>query len=156
MKTLLRWSNAVALAAVAVLILILYGPDGNWVPAAVVALVLLAGAWFTSPLTGANEMSWAALRGRQDGHKPDANQPEANPPVVIFWRPGCVFCIRLRTSLGRSAKGAQWVNIWRDAEAAAFVRDHNGGNETVPTVMFGADVVTNPEPACVRRALAAR
>lgn len=35
-------------------------------------------------------------------------------------------------------------NIWEDEEAAQFVRMANDGNETVPTVVIGTDVYTNP------------
>jgi hypothetical protein len=37
-------------------------------------------------------------------------------------------------------------NIWEDDGARDFVRRHNRGNETVPTVAVGAEVVTNPSP----------
>ncbi len=40
-------------------------------------------------------------------------------------------------------------NIWEDPEAAAFVRAANGGNETVPTVIIGTDVHTNPTASFV-------
>jgi glutaredoxin len=38
-------------------------------------------------------------------------------------------------------------NIWDDDDARDFVRAHNRGNETVPTVVFGGIVKTNPDPA---------
>lgn len=40
-------------------------------------------------------------------------------------------------------------NIWEDAEAAEFVRAMNRGNETVPTVVIGTDVYSNPTTALV-------
>jgi hypothetical protein len=51
---------------------------------------------------------------------------------------------------GLSAVGLDYErrNIWEDAEAAEFVRLVNNGNETVPTVVIGTDVYTNP-PASV-------
>lgn len=70
--------------------------------------------------------------------------------VIIYWRPGCPFCIRLRLALGRRVHRACLVNIWADDAAAAFVRDVNGGSETVPTVILrNGDAVTNPPPAKV-------
>ncbi|MFF8732187.1 glutaredoxin domain-containing protein [Streptomyces sp. NPDC015171] len=72
---------------------------------------------------------------------------------VVFWRPGCKFCIRLRMRLGRSAQQAHWVNIWRDPAGAAAVRAANDGNETVPTVIVTGQPHTNPDPAWVREQL---
>jgi hypothetical protein len=36
------------------------------------------------------------------------------------------------------------VDIWSDPEAAAFVREHADGNETVPTVDIAGTVLVNP------------
>jgi mycoredoxin len=80
---------------------------------------------------------------------------ERDAPVVIYWRPGCGFCARLRTSLGPDAEKATWVNIWDDQEAAAFVREANAGSETVPTVVIDGIPVTNPDPGVVKERLAA-
>jgi glutaredoxin len=56
--------------------------------------------------------------------------------VVVFWRPGCQFCARLIRELGSEGRYIpHWVNIWDEPEAAARVRQYNGGNETVPTVL---------------------
>lgn len=75
--------------------------------------------------------------------------------VIVYWRPGCLFCLRLRLRLGTLAQRASWVDIWSDPEAAAFVRDVNGGAETVPTVILpGGEARTNPDPALVRSVLA--
>src|SRR4051812_43991985 len=54
---------------------------------------------------------------------------------VIYWRPGCRYCLRLRLRLGGAGRRAHWVNIWRDPAAAATVRAATGGDETVPTVV---------------------
>ncbi|MEW2497206.1 glutaredoxin domain-containing protein [Streptomyces nodosus] len=69
---------------------------------------------------------------------------------VVFWRPGCKYCLRLRIRLGRGARRAHWVDIWRDPAGAAVVRAANDGNETVPTVVVGGRPHTNPDPAWVR------
>ncbi|MGW6928400.1 glutaredoxin domain-containing protein [Streptomyces sp. NPDC054950] len=72
---------------------------------------------------------------------------------VVFWRPGCKYCIRLRVRLGRSARQLHWVNIWRDPAGAAAVRAANDGNETVPTVVVAGQPHTNPDPKWVREQL---
>lgn len=80
---------------------------------------------------------------------------EDQTPVVIYWRPGCGYCARLRTTLGADAEKATWLNIWDDQEAAAFVREANNGNETVPTVVLDGIPVTNPDPELVKARLTA-
>lgn len=72
---------------------------------------------------------------------------------VVFWRPGCTYCLRLRIRLGRSAGQLHWVNIWRDPAGAEAVRAVNDGNETVPTVVVAGESHTNPDPAWVREQL---
>jgi mycoredoxin len=64
--------------------------------------------------------------------------------VVVYWRPGCKYCMRLRTRLRFTRLQYVEVNIWRDAEAAAFVRSVAGGNETVPTVTVAGNAMVNP------------
>lgn len=74
--------------------------------------------------------------------------------VIVYWRPGCPACLRLRTGLGRGGRFASWVDIWADDEAAAFVRDLNDGNETVPTVILAdGSALTNPAARRVRAQL---
>ncbi len=73
--------------------------------------------------------------------------------VVIYWRPGCGFCARLRSTLGQDGEKATWINIWEDKDAAAFVRSANDGNETVPTVVMDGIPVTNPSPTLVKEKL---
>ncbi|GHD87170.1 glutaredoxin domain-containing protein [Streptomyces naganishii] len=72
---------------------------------------------------------------------------------VVFWRPGCAYCLRLRLRLGVNARRLHWVDIWRDAAGAALVREANDGNETVPTVFVAGRPHTNPDPAWVREQL---
>jgi mycoredoxin len=140
-----RWAAAAALAAIAVLALLLREPGEAWVPTIVTAAVLLAGAWAISPAFRGPHTPWSSLRE-------DAGRTSA---VVIFWRPGCMYCLRMMAILGPSGRRASWVNIWRDAAAAEFVRRHNDGDETVPTVIIAGEVLTNPGPGLVKQALAA-
>ena len=67
-----------------------------------------------------------------------------NVPITVFWRPGCVWCSRLRAGLLAAGVETQEVNIWRDEEAAEAVRLVANGNETVPTVTIGTTVLVNP------------
>lgn len=74
---------------------------------------------------------------------------------VVFWRPGCAYCLRLRMRLGRGARQLYWVDIWRDPAGAAAVREVNDGNETVPTVFVAGRPHVNPDPGWVRERLSA-
>lgn len=69
---------------------------------------------------------------------------EKNDGIVVYWRPGCVFCIKLRTQLRFTDLDYRLVNIWRDKDAAAFVRSVANGNETVPTVTVAGHPMVNP------------
>ena len=64
--------------------------------------------------------------------------------VVVYWRPGCVYCMKLRLRLRFTRLKYTKVNIWRDRDAAAFVRSVADGNETVPTVTVGGEAMVNP------------
>lgn len=71
------------------------------------------------------------------------------PAVVVYWRPGCGFCAMLRRGLRRAGLETVEVNIREDPEAAAFVRAHADGNETVPTVDVAGTVMVNPSARVV-------
>lgn len=90
---------------------------------------------------------------RSPGDEQGRALAERNGVPLIYWRPGCSFCIRLRLSLGLAGRRAVWVNIRRDPAAAARVRSVNDGNETVPTVFVGGEHRTNPSPSWVREQL---
>ncbi|MGW2640194.1 glutaredoxin domain-containing protein [Streptomyces sp. NPDC001348] len=111
--------------------------------AAVLLLVFVLIAGVHSPLVFPRSVSAleAGRRSAVDGRP------------VVFWRPGCQYCLRLRFRLGRSARQVHWVDIWRDPAGAATVRAANDGNETVPTVVVGGRPHTNPSPAWVREQL---
>ncbi|MEV4180249.1 glutaredoxin domain-containing protein [Streptosporangium canum] len=64
--------------------------------------------------------------------------------VVVYWRPGCTYCMKLRTRLRFTRLRYSEVNIWGDPEAAAFVRSVADGNETVPTVTVAGKAMVNP------------
>ena len=69
---------------------------------------------------------------------------------IVYWRPGCPYCMRLRARLGRDARRLHWVDIWADPDGAASVREVTGGDETVPTVIAADRSFINPDVALVR------
>jgi mycoredoxin len=75
------------------------------------------------------------------------------PSVTFYWRPGCPFCVTLRTRLSAAGIAFTPVNIWDDPDAAAAVRAANRGNELVPTVRVGDTWLSNPGLAAVQAVL---
>jgi mycoredoxin len=74
--------------------------------------------------------------------------------VTMYSTPWCGYCQRLKAQMTREGIAYAEVNIESDPEAAAFVESVNGGNQTVPTVVFpdGA-AVTNPSIGQVKSLL---
>jgi len=99
-------------------------------------LSVIAIAIVLSWLIGANLPRW----GRTRTSVTDADREG----VVLYWRPGCTYCMRLRTRLRFTRLQYVEVNIWRVSEAAAFVRSVADGNETVPTVTVAGRTMVNP------------
>lgn len=73
------------------------------------------------------------------------NAPAGNE-IILYWRPGCSYCMRLRSGLRRANLAVHEVNIWDDPDAASVVRSIADGNETVPTVSVGDQHLVNPSP----------
>jgi hypothetical protein len=114
-----------------------YGTGGAFVGGFLALAAVNSPAVFPRSVTAAE----AGRRSAADGR------------AVVYWRPGCAYCLRLRARLGWRARRAYWVNIWQDPAGAAAVREVNDGNETVPTVVVGGRAHTNPRPAWVREQL---
>jgi mycoredoxin len=64
--------------------------------------------------------------------------------IDLYWRPGCGFCAMLRRKLDKLGVERVEHNIWDNPDAAATVRRHARGNETVPTVVVGGTGLVNP------------
>ena len=68
-----------------------------------------------------------------------------NASVIMYTTPWCGYCNRLKTVLKASGISYDEVDIEQDTAAAQFVGSVNGGNHTVPTVMFAdGSTLTNP------------
>jgi len=66
----------------------------------------------------------------------------------------CGYCQRLKAQLGREGIAFEEVDIEADPAAAAFVESVNGGNQTVPTVLFDdGSALTNPSLGDVKAKL---
>jgi mycoredoxin len=65
--------------------------------------------------------------------------------LTIYSTPWCGYCHRLMKQLDREGVAYRSVDIERDSQAASYVMAVNGGNQTVPTVVFAdGTALTNP------------
>ncbi|WP_433722987.1 glutaredoxin domain-containing protein [Actinoplanes sp. CA-051413] len=133
-----RWGQAGLFLALGALLWIIGGSVFYFL-----AFALLAA--FVSPLAFPRSMPAAEAQRRS----------AADGRAIVYWRPGCPFCMRLRAVLGITSRRAYWVDIWKDPEGAAAVRAVADGNETVPTVILAGSPHVNPDPLWLRSRLRA-
>lgn len=76
--------------------------------------------------------------------------------VTMYTTTWCGYCVRLKSQLQREGIDYDEVNIELDPAAADLVMSVNGGNQTVPTLVFAdGSALTNPSIAEVKAKLAA-
>ncbi len=89
---------------------------------------------------------------------PDATETVPTPAagsVTMFTTSWCGYCVRLKSQMAREGIGFTEVNIEDHPRHAEFVMDVNGGNRTVPTLLFpDGSSATNPSIVEVKRRLA--
>ena len=65
--------------------------------------------------------------------------------VTMYTTSWCGYCLRLKKLMQREGIEFAEVDIEHDAQAADLVMKANGGNRTVPTLLFADGVaLTNP------------
>ncbi len=78
----------------------------------------------------------------------------AEGSVTMYTTTWCGYCRRLKTQLDSAGIGYTEVDIEQLPEAAAYVEQVNGGNRTVPTLLFpDGSAMTNPSLVQVKQAL---
>ena len=76
--------------------------------------------------------------------------------VTMYSTVWCGYCRRLKSQMDREGISFRVVDIEQDPAAAELVMRVNGGNQTVPTVVFAdGSALTNPSLAEVKQKLAA-
>lgn len=76
--------------------------------------------------------------------------------LTMYTTTWCGFCRNLKKQLAREGIEVAEVDIERDPAAAEYVMSVNGGNQTVPTILFpDGSAMVNPSAAQVRERLAA-
>ncbi|MEO5876436.1 MAG: mycoredoxin [Streptosporangiaceae bacterium] len=82
-------------------------------------------------------------------------QMSATGQLTMYTTQWCGFCKRLKNQLAREGVHMVEIDIERDPQAAEFVMSVNGGNQTVPTVVFpDGTAVTNPSAKAVQAKMA--
>jgi mycoredoxin len=77
-----------------------------------------------------------------------------NGTITMYSTGWCGYCRRLKSQLDTAGIGYVEINIEEVPGAAAFVEQVNGGNQTVPTILFpDGSAATNPSLAEVRARL---
>jgi len=81
--------------------------------------------------------------------------PPATGTITMYSTPWCGYCRGLKGALDRDGIAYTEVNIERHPDGADYVMSVNGGNQTVPTIVFpDGTAATNPSLAEVRKRLA--
>ena len=76
--------------------------------------------------------------------------------LTMYTTDWCGYCVRLKHGLEREGIAYDEVNIERVPDAAHVVMRVNGGNRTVPTLVFpDGTAMTNPSVRQVKEKLAA-
>ena len=76
--------------------------------------------------------------------------------VTMYTTTWCGYCSRLKAQMTREGIEFVEVDIERDPEAASFVEQVNGGNQTVPTLLYSdGSAETNPSIGQVKAKLEA-
>lgn len=74
---------------------------------------------------------------------------------VMYSTPWCGYCQRLKGQLDREGIGFDIVDIEEHPAAAAIVEKANGGNQTVPTLVYSdGSAQTNPSLIQIKAKLA--
>jgi len=78
--------------------------------------------------------------------------PASSDPLTMYTTAWCGYCRRLKSQMTREGIPFVEIDIEADPAAAAVVERANGGNQTVPTVVYpDGSVATNPPIVEVRR-----
>ena len=78
----------------------------------------------------------------------------ADGTITMFSTTWCGYCNRLKSQLDKAGIGYTEVNIEEVPGTADYVASVNGGNQTVPTVVFpDGSTATNPSLIAVKAAL---
>jgi len=88
---------------------------------------------------------------------PGQTSAQESARFTMYSTPWCGYCHRLRSQLDREGIAYDVVDIEQDPAAADLVMSVNGGNQTVPTLVYtDGTAQTNPSLAQVKAKLDAQ
>ena len=94
-----------------------------------------------------------ARRTLAPDERPDLRGPMST--LTMYTTTWCGYCARLKKQLDSAGIAYDEVDVEQVPDAASFVESVNGGNRTVPTLVFpDGSAATNPSLAEVRARLA--
>ena len=64
-----------------------------------------------------------------------------NSNIIIYGTTWCWDCRRARRFLDKNRVAYEWIDIDKDQEAEAYVKNVNQGNRSVPTIIFSDDSI---------------
>lgn len=77
--------------------------------------------------------------------------------ITVYGAPWCPDCRRSKQFLGEQRVDFDWVDIDGNDEAAAFVREKNGGRQIIPTIVFpDGSILAEPENSEIAQKLGLR
>ena len=75
--------------------------------------------------------------------------------IQVYGTRWCPDCLRAKQVLGRHNVKFAWYDIEQDEQACAYVVKVNGGNQSVPTILFpDGSVLVEPANADLEKKLA--
>jgi mycoredoxin len=125
-----RWKPALVNTGSAVAVGVLgYLVEGRLTPFVALAVAIALGwGWWVSPLR------------RAAPHVPhhDALRRSSRRDLIVYWRPGCSWCIRLWRDLDPDVRDrVTWVNVMADVEGSRYIRQFHDGDMVTPTAVTG-------------------
>lgn len=129
-ETLDRWKPAVINAGSALAVGVLgWLIEGRLTPfVALAAAIALGWGWWVSPLRRAQP---------HVAHR-DALRRASRRDVIVYWRPGCSWCLRLWRALEADVRDRViWVNVMADPEGSRYIRQFHEGDMVTPTAITG-------------------
>jgi mycoredoxin len=85
---------------------------------------------------------------------PENFSRQPNDTIIVYGTNWCWDCRRARKFLDQRQIQYLWIDIDGDKSAEAYVRATNGGNRSVPTILFpDGDILVEPSNQAIARKL---
>jgi glutaredoxin-like protein len=76
--------------------------------------------------------------------------------IRVYGTQWCPDCVRVKQLFSRHKIAFEWIDIDQDEQACAYVQKVNGGNQSVPTILFpDGSILVEPTNVVLEKKLAA-